>query len=288
LKSEVRSAKCEVLTWRSQNQNAVQRPIQRRHEENHGIHGKHGKEAVFFRVFRVFRGYLLRRNGSQNGCGFERRKLAAVALLAWASAFAQPAAPSLLPNGTFEQADAADGTKPAGWGKPDGLGVQWPDSGDAAHGRAIRMDTRVTEKAMAAQWHKAGLTNEWNIPKPADNAIAETYGLSLYSDPVPVQRDQPYRITFDFKGHSGGAKVWVRGWGMMQGKERRRWETWVGCNSKEAGWTTCSQVFFPGKFRPEVTKMRVMLYAFYPAGVYWFDNIRIEPITVQEYEAAKK
>jgi hypothetical protein len=47
-------------------------------------------------------------------------------------------------------------------------------------------------------------------------------------------------------------------------------------------------VFFPGKFRPEVTKMRVMLYAFYPAGVYWFDNIRIEPITVQKYEAAKK
>jgi hypothetical protein len=214
--------------------------------------------------------------------------LVAAALLASGSVFAQPAPSSLLPNGTLEQADAADGTKPAGWGKPDGLGVQWVDSGDPAHGRAIRMDTRVSEKAMVAQWKKTGLTNEWNIPKPAGNAIAETYGLSLYSDAIPVERAQPYRITFAFKGPSGGAKVWVRGWGVIQGKERRRWETWVPCASSGEGWTTCSQVFFPGKFRPEVVKMRVMLYAFYPPGIYWFDDLRIEPISLQEYEAAKK
>jgi len=209
-------------------------------------------------------------------------------LLCFSAASAQPLPSSLLPNGDLEAADAADAAKPAAWGKPDGLGVQWVDSGDSSHGRAIRMDTRVTEKAMAAQWRKAGLTNEWNIPKPADNPIAETYGLSLYSDPIPVRREQPYRITFDFKGPSGGAKVWVRGWGMIRGKERRRWEIPVGCNSKGGGWSTCSQVFFPGKFSPEVTRMRVMLFAFYPAGVYWFDNLRLEPITVQEYEAAKR
>ena len=210
------------------------------------------------------------------------------ALLASGPASAQPAASSLLPNGAFEQADAADGTKPAAWGKPDGLGVQWVETGDPAHGRAIRMDTRVSEQAMVAQWKQAGLTNEWNIPKPAGNAIAETYGLSLYSDPIPVQRAQPYRITFAFKGPSGGAKVWVRGWGLIQGKERRRWETWVACTSTSDRWTTCSQVFFPGKSRPEVTKMRVMLYAFYPAGIYWFDDLRIEPISLQQYEAALK
>ena len=133
----------------------------------------------------------------------------------------------------------------------------------------------------------AFITQKLSDAGPADNAVAETYGLSLYSDAIPVQPAQPYRITFDFKGPSGGAKVWVRGWGMLQGKERRRWETWVACNSKGEGWTTCSQVFFPGKFRPEVTKMRVMLYSFYPAGLYWFDNVRIQPITLQEYKAAK-
>jgi hypothetical protein len=198
------------------------------------------------------------------------------------------AAASLLPNGALEQADPVDATRPSAWGKPDGLGVQWLDTGESGHGRAIRMDTRITEKAMVAQWVKVGLTNEWNIPKPADSAIAETYGLSLYSDAISVQPTQPYRIMFDFKGPSGGAKVWVRGYGLLQGKERRRWETWVGCKSKAGAWTSCSQVFFPGKFRPEVTKMRVMLYAFYPAGIYWFDNIRVEPISAQEYEGERK
>jgi hypothetical protein len=193
-----------------------------------------------------------------------------------------------LANGDFERADAANPQRPAAWGRPDGLGVQWTDSGDARHGKAIRMDTRISEKGMMAQWQKTGLTNEWVIPKPADNAVAETYGLSLYSDGIPVKAGQPYRITFDFKGASDGAKVWVRGYGILGGQKRRRWETWVGCKGNETTWNSCSQVFFPTKFRPEVTEMKVMLYAFYPAGLYWFDNVRIEPISVAEYNAEKR
>ena len=114
----------------------------------------------------------------------------------------------------------------------DGLGVQWTKAPDAAHGKAIRMDTRISEQAMQAQWVKTGLTNMWNIPKPEKNAIAETYGLSLYSDAIPVKPGQAYRITFDYQGPDGGAKVWVRGWGMFQGEKRRRWETYVTCHGK--------------------------------------------------------
>jgi hypothetical protein len=185
---------------------------------------------------------------------------------------------SVLPNGDFERPDARDKAKPAGWGRVDGLGVQWTNASDAAHGKAIRMDTRVSEQAMQAQWVKTGLTNLWNIPKPEKNAIAETYGLSLYSDPIPVKPGQPYRITFDYQGPDSGAKVWVRGWGMFQGEKRRRWETTVTCHGKNGVWTTGNQVFHPTRARPEVTEMRVMLFAFYPAGVSWFDNVRIEPV----------
>jgi len=200
-------------------------------------------------------------------------------------AFAQSSSEGLVPNGGFEHSAPGDTSRPEAWAKPDGLGVQWVDGG-AGHGKAIRMDTRVSEKAMADQWRKTGMTNEWNIPKPANSAVAETYGLSFYSDSIPVKAGQPYRITFDFRGHSGGAKVWVRGWGLIQGQKRRRWETYVNCNAKGGGWSTCSQVFFPTKHRPEVTEMKVMLFAYYPAGVYWFDNVRIEPITLQEYDEA--
>ena len=208
---------------------------------------------------------------------FKLQILQAAAALIFILGAGSISAEEILPNGDFEKADAKDPARPAGWDRVDGLGVQWTQTPDAAHGRAIRMDTSLSEQAMQAQWIKTGLTNIWSIPKPEKNAIAETYGLSLYSAPMPVQPGQAYKITFDFKGH-GGAKVWVRGYGMFQGEKRRRWETYVDCHGKGDAWTTQSQVFHPTKFRPDVSEIKVMLFAFYPAGIYWFDNLRIEPV----------
>ena len=185
----------------------------------------------------------------------------------------------LVKNGDFEAVDKTDPGKPAFWFKPDGLGVQWTnDPSSPAHGKCIRMDTSVSEKAMVAQWGKAGLSNFWDVPNPAGNAIAETYGLSYYSDAIPVRTGQAYRVTFDFKG-KGGGKVWVRCYGFFEGEMRRRYEKVVNCKGSEKGWTTQSAVLHPTRQRPEVKEMKVMLYAYYPAGIYWFDNIRIDPIT---------
>ena len=211
------------------------------------------------------------------------RALAQVLALATLSA---ATADSLLPNGGFEQADPANRAKPAFWDPVDGLGVQWVAAGE--HGHAIRFDTAISELKMVEQWKRTSL-DKYVFPKPATSAIAETYGLSYYSDAIPVKKGQPYRITYDYKGASGGAKMWVRGWGLFQGEKRRRWETTVECRVKNPGqWTTITQEFFPTKVRPDVTEIRVMLYAFYPAGVYWFDNVKIEPISVEDYEAARK
>ena len=213
---------------------------------------------------------------------FSPSRLAVATMLL--SAVLTASAESLVINGDFEKANAADSDRPAGWDRVDGLGVQWVQSTGDSHGRAIRMDTHLSEEVMQAQWVKTGLTNIWNIPAPGKNAIAETYGLSLYSAPMPVQPGMAYRITFDFKGR-GGAKVWVRGYGVFQGERRRRWETYVDCMGKGDGWTTQSQIFHPTKFRKDVTEIKVMLFAFYPPGVYWFDNIRIEPVAEAESSA---
>ena len=186
-------------------------------------------------------------------------------------------ASELLANGDFEKADVADPLRPAGWDRVDGLGVQWAQAPDAAHGRAIRMDTRLSEQTLQAQWVKTGLTNLWNIPEPGKNAIAETYGLSLYSAPMAVKPGQAYRITFHFRGNAG-AKMWVRGYGIFQGERRRRWETYIDCLAKGEAWVIQSQIFHPTKFRKDVTEIKVMLFAYYPAGVCWFDNIQIEPV----------
>lgn len=188
---------------------------------------------------------------------------------------------NLVANGDFEKANPRDPRRPLHWDLPDGLGVQWLTAPGNGHGKAIRMNTAISEQAMVAQWKKMGLT-QWDIPNAAGNAVAETYGLSFYSDPIAVTSGMAYRVSFDFKGHSGGGKLWVRGWGMFDGERRKRWETIVFCRSKGDEWTHFEQDFHPTKRRPEVTEMKVMLYAYYPAGEYWFDNVKIEPIANEQ------
>ncbi len=190
---------------------------------------------------------------------------------------------SVVTNGDFEAADTNNAAKPAAWFTPDGLGVQWvehPD--DPGQGRSIRMDTAVSEKAMVAQWKRTAMNDVWNIPNPAGNAIADTYGLSYYSDAIPVKSGQAYRVSVAFRG-KGGAKVWVRCYGQFRGEKRRRYEAVFSCEGNRESWTTNSYAFHPTRLRPEVTEMKVMLYAYHPPGVYWFDNVRIDPITPEEY-----
>ncbi len=192
------------------------------------------------------------------------------------------AAEPLVLNGDLEKADPADATQPLGWDKTDGLGVQWascPDGPDVPAGpgkNAIRMDTALTEQQMVAQWTKVGMT-EWIFPKPAGNAIAETYGLSLYSQAMPVEAGRTYRVTVRYKG-SGGAKVWVRGYGVkseQSDKPKRLYESMGACPAAVDHWGEFTQDFNPTKHTPKVTTMKVMLFAYYPAGVSWFDNISI-------------
>lgn len=197
---------------------------------------------------------------------------------------------SILPNGTFEDVDPRDARRPAGWDLPDGLGVQWARvDPPGERGQAIRIDTAVSEKDMVAQWELMGLS-QWNIPEAEDNAVAATYGLSYYSDDVPTASGQAYRVSFDFRGPAGsaGGKVWVRGYGLFRGEIRRRYETIVNCRVPNTEWHTFSQVFHPTRLRPDVTQMKVMLYAYWPPGVYWFDNVRVEPISMDVYESERR
>jgi hypothetical protein len=207
-------------------------------------------------------------------------------LLAGARAFAltnEPAAP-LLPNGGFEEADATNAAKPAGWDTMDGLGVRWETETNGPANRFIRMNTAVSEIAYVASCRAAGL-EKWVFPNPANDPIAATYGLSYYSDSLPVVTGQAYRLTFRYRGASGGGKAWVRGYGIIRDVERRRYDTVVNCRTPEEGWTAFSQCFHPTKHTPTVTRMRIMLYAYWPPGVYAFDQVAVTPVTEAEWLA---
>lgn len=191
-------------------------------------------------------------------------------------------ADSLLPNGGFEEADPANAAKPAGWDKLDGLGVQWLTETQGPANRVIRMNTAVSEKDYTASCRAAGL-EKWVFPNPTDGAMAATYGLSYYSDPIPVTTGQAYRVTFLYRGPSGGAKVWVRGFGLLRGEERRRYDTVVNCRAPGKEWTAFSQCFHPTKHTPTVERMRIMLYAYWPPGVYEFDDVTVTPCSDDEW-----
>ena len=199
-----------------------------------------------------------------------------------------PAAEVLL-NGTFEQADSEESRRPLGWELPDGLGVRWLTSPDTAHGKVIAMDTRQSERDMDAQWKRMGITR-FAIPEAAKNPIAETYGLSLYSVPFPCIPGQAYRLRWSFAGPAGGVKVWVRGYrDAVNGK--RSYEAVSEGSARPGpevhGWRTAEHCFHPTAHTPQVTVLRVMLYAFYPAKDYAFDDVHLEPITPTEYAAYK-
>lgn len=186
-------------------------------------------------------------------------------------------APSVLPNGDFEHADPARADKPAHWDLPDGLAVKWTTAPGPGHGKAIRMDTSLSEQAVVASNAQAGLT-QWVFPKPQPSPIGETYGLSLYSEAVPVEAGKTYKVTFDYRSDKAtGGKLWFRGYGMVNGKMKRLYEGTIDCSGGPE-WKTFSGVFHPTKFTPNVTEWKIMLYAYYPDGVAWYDNVRVEAV----------
>jgi len=219
---------------------------------------------------------------------------------------------STIVNGSFEETVEAKKSFPArpkGWAHPDGLTTMWVEDTDKVHGKAIMLDTDVLEpeaKKRQSSVREAGEKGEdlpplfkKTVPTDAQqyDAIGATYGVSFYSEKMQCKPKQAYKISFDFKGPGGGAKVWVRGWGPFQGEDRRRFETIVNCRTAGDGWRHFEQAFHPSRFplgkdadgKPkvayrEISFLRVMLYAYWPRGQYAFDNVKVEEISDEEYE----
>jgi hypothetical protein len=194
---------------------------------------------------------------------------------------------NLLPNGDFEQGDAS----PLHWQKVNGLTTFWQlDPGPRK--RCIRMDTDVYEREVL-DWQKklAAGADVGKAPRktpttgPKYDTIGGTYGVPLFSDFIEVKPGAEYRLSVDVKAGWGGMffpKVFVKGYGAEAKDEfgqqsRELYSTYLALRTQTAGrdWEHFSRVFHPTKATPGVKKMRVMLYAYWPPGEYYFDNVRI-------------
>ena len=174
---------------------------------------------------------------------------------------------NLLPNGDFETGDPF----PLHWERANGLTSFFVTA--EGHGRVVRMDTSV-ERKQAMAWDQA-FKKDPSLPVP---------------ERVPISKAGYDRLTADIRG-AGKPFVWIKGFMMhpRRGVLVDAYQTRLEPPSVSAEtWTTCSIGFNPTARSPQVSKMKVRLYAYWPNGIYEFDNIRIEKISQAEMDALVK
>ena len=130
-----------------------------------------------------------------------------------------PLIPASLPIGTCPMASACSWTD-----APAVPGAPGARQGHPHEHRHLR-------ERHGRQLYPAPASRNGFSPHPADNAIGETYGLSLYSDPLPVIAGKTYRITFDYFSPTGtaGKVLDARLRSGQRGKKKRVYEGNVDC-----------------------------------------------------------
>jgi len=195
-------------------------------------------------------------------------------------------AENLVVNGGFE----AGGRFPDGWSGVDGLTVFWEKEPDG--NRLIRMDTDVykaefmkRKKELAAD----PLSPPWKKSPTSGrkyNTVAGTYGASLFSAPVPVERGAVYRLRVRFKGPSRGEdfvpKVFVKGYARVRGRYRKVYQAYKACRGTGGAWKRYERTFSPTAHTPFVEYVVVQLYAYWPPGEYFFDDVEVRPCGKKE------
>jgi len=191
---------------------------------------------------------------------------------------------NLVANGNFE----APGDQPRGWEKVNGLTMFLRDEG-GARGRVLHIDTDVYEREHNRwiQKFKAGAPLA-EAPKktpttgPKYDTVGGNYGVHNYCDPIPVTPGKTYRLQIDYRCKTGDLffpKLFFRGWADVAGDDRIVTDGYLSLRSMEktGEWKHNCRLFTVP--RPEeiggrrVKYVRLMIYAYWPPGDYYFDNV---------------
>ena len=183
---------------------------------------------------------------------------------------------NLVPNGDFEKGRLM----PAHWGsnaKKDPT-VQVYES---AKGRVIEGKNLLWNKTESS----TGRCIEFRLDEPAKQwtSIAATSGMEYESEYIPCAYNKKYKLSIDIKsvginGKKNGpeVKVFVKAY-RYDKKRKKSFEVYrapMHCYPEKPGdWSTCSRTF---KIKVSTAqKMKVVVYAYWPKGVVYFDNVRL-------------
>ena len=186
------------------------------------------------------------------------------------TASSQPA--NLLVNGDFEQPDAT-GALPAGWTTEHPANVRRIDL-DGQRGGVVEMT--------------------------GDKQLMGGYGVDLLSEKIPIKPNTRYRCTGVTRSDGPNMKVFVRGYGTVTRRvkgEVKTFEDAVYTMRKDilptGDWTPFDLDFtiVPfnefGAYQHRVEYVRIKLWAYWPAGTCWFDDVRFEEVGPLPADAAR-
>ena len=131
-------------------------------------------------------------------------------------------------------------------------------------------------------WNKTesptGRCVEFRLNEPAKQwtSIAATSGMEYESEYIPCTYNQEYKISIDIKKNDPKVIVFVKAY-RYDKKKMKSFEVYrapMHCYPENPGdWSTCSRTF---KIKVSTAqKMKVVVYAYWPKGVVYFDNVRL-------------
>ena len=197
---------------------------------------------------------------------------------------------NLVANAGFEAGDKS----PDGWQRIDGLTTFWV-AGERPTGKRVRFDTNVYHSQWKAwqEKYKAGATADEAPAKvptsgPKYDTVAGLYGVAYFSDPIAVRPGTSYKVEVDYRGKSvlGGAveffpKLFIRGYGEVAGEKRVVYDAYLAlrCKTQAKEWEHNVRIItIPTDMRTPVEFVRLMLYAYWPPDLYWFDNVTMKEV----------
>jgi hypothetical protein len=196
---------------------------------------------------------------------------------------------NLLPNGNFD----AGKDKPDNWEAADGLTSFWIY--EKGRGRILKLDSRISRKQALEWWsvrkkNPAAKPPKPIIPKKTLAAVGAMEGVMIDSGFIKVKPGQNYKLSVDYKGRHKPF-VWIKGFFRHP---RRNYDCdcyqtrLVPEDGEPDKWKSFSIGFNPTSRIKRTDKMKVRIYAYWPVGVYYFDNVRIEEITPEEMKVLVK
>ncbi|HOX04958.1 MAG TPA: hypothetical protein PK280_01040 [Planctomycetota bacterium] len=166
-------------------------------------------------------------------------------------------------------------------------------NGDFAKGRelpegwtVVRDDVR---DQVAAERRPGGAEADRCLAYRMKSAVADSSGIAVLSAEIPVEEGAFYRVGVDILSKGPKVIIFVKGYASFGGELREVYNHQARYYPEKPGdWERkLTEAFRPRHPWLKVEKLRVMLYAYHPAGDVFFDNASVRKVEVEPVAETK-